>query len=441
MQLEPYRDSGEVDDQEEEAMTYQDQRSVSLSNSKWFGPNAAILWGLGLTVLLIGIGYAFLRVASSRLAEVPEESSATAEVPMSQAEQEAIKAAAELKTLQEYRRVQEALSAERSKVAKASADVTRLLHLADDAREAIGRARRELQAWQQIKSSLPTSEEGKRLAADSSAVTMLTELFNVQRKSESHLDNMLHALDDLVRPAEESQVLGEQQEGFYQVNSTIVADVHRLLEEARQLAASYRKPQATVQGLLRTAPAAASMTLDEAIKAQEAEWASEEKRQTADRIRKVREKTLGERLDERERQEQALADEQLAIIEAARKKKEEEVKLQRLVAKAKRQNVAAGLEPFTSRGYHVYGRRDPNIEQKPYSLTYLRSKGALTPSRKGLETLYQMGHSRKDKSRPRWNWNPPTNILKPEVAARVKEVQDVLNEYGPALVEMGLLDP
>ncbi len=47
----------------------------------------------------------------------------------------------------------------------------------------------------------------------------------------------------------------------------------------------------------------------------------------------------------------------------------------------------------------------------------------------------------KDKVRPRWKLNPTLFSRHPDQIEKVKQAQDLLIELGPALVEMGQLQP
>lgn len=440
MQLEPYNNRGELDQREGQAMAEQDASVGGAARSGWSGFTIVLVWGGGLALMVIAFVYGVQRLVDNAVAESSEDGAPGVATPGTKAEAETIAAVAELKVLQERQKVVEGLSAERTKIALARAESKRLLDLADEVRGAIEHTRRELKSWGELRGEILTNEQGRRLATSREAVVTLKEEFAVERPSDARLQSMLDTLGELVRPAEESRALGEVEEGFYLPEELVFTKLHELAEETRKIAASYAHAKITVRGLLRGAGEPGTLTLADAIEEEEARRARNDAEERTKRIDAVLRETLAERLDEEEAVVRALVEEEVATMRAERETKEKETRLRELVARAKREGVADQLAAFTTPGYYVFS--GPNHEQKqPYSLSHLHSLGALKPTSKGLETLYQVAHFHHDRDRPRWNWNAGGNILKPGVDDRVREIQDMLNEYGEALVEMGLLLP
>ena len=75
------------------------------------------------------------------------------------------------------------------------------------------------------------------------------------------------------------------------------------------------------------------------------------------------------------------------------------------------------------------------------SYTELQSAGALTPTVQGLDKLVFIGTNLSDRVRPRWKINRVLYRKHNDELAMVKEVQQLLIELGPVLVEMKLLEP
>jgi len=107
--------------------------------------------------------------------------------------------------------------------------------------------------------------------------------------------------------------------------------------------------------------------------------------------------------------------------------------------KASDPKIQAKLAPFTTPG--IWQIKGPGTTDfKPLSFVQLQTAGALEPS--GLQKLVGIARNHYDKVRPRWNFLS-LNIerSKPDEVKLAREVQDLLNELGPVLVEMGQLQP
>ena len=100
--------------------------------------------------------------------------------------------------------------------------------------------------------------------------------------------------------------------------------------------------------------------------------------------------------------------------------------------------VRGKLIPFTTPGYlQIDGLTS---EKKPHSFSKMQAFGALEPNGTGLERLVEIGVTKKDRVRPRWQFKRPNSWkVEPQELEGVKEVQKLLIELGPVLVEMGLL--
>ena len=107
--------------------------------------------------------------------------------------------------------------------------------------------------------------------------------------------------------------------------------------------------------------------------------------------------------------------------------------------KASDPKIQAKLAPFITPG--IWQIKGPaTTDFKPLSFTQLQTAGALDPS--GLQKLFNIARNHYDKVRPRWNFLS-LNIerSRPEEVKSAREVQELLNELGPVLVDMGQLQP
>ena len=113
---------------------------------------------------------------------------------------------------------------------------------------------------------------------------------------------------------------------------------------------------------------------------------------------------------------------------------------QRLLAKASDPQIHLKMAALTTPGY--YQDRKNGVEKIPVSLTVLQAAGALAPDEKGMNTLARIVSSREDKVRPRLKFAPNFQWKKfPEQIEQIKELQGLLIELAPVLVEKGMLAP
>lgn len=107
--------------------------------------------------------------------------------------------------------------------------------------------------------------------------------------------------------------------------------------------------------------------------------------------------------------------------------------------KAQDPAIQAKLKVFTTPGYWQVDRM--TLDLKPHSFTKLKSRGALEPTIKGSRELVRIVTDKDDKVRPRWKMQGFYFMNYPEQIEQVKEAQELLNELGPTLVEMKMLEP
>ena len=119
--------------------------------------------------------------------------------------------------------------------------------------------------------------------------------------------------------------------------------------------------------------------------------------------------------------------------------KTDEARRVELRKKAADPTVRAKLAPFITPGYTQVGGM--SVDKKPYSFAGLQTGGALAPTPTGLANLVFVASTTKDRVRPRWHMNPELFQRKPQELETAKEAQQLLNELGEVLVEMGDLRP
>ena len=110
-----------------------------------------------------------------------------------------------------------------------------------------------------------------------------------------------------------------------------------------------------------------------------------------------------------------------------------------LKKKASDPALQAKLAPFITPGYWWVTK--PSIDKKPLSFSELQNYGALAETPEGLDQLVFVGTNLRDKARPRWKLNRQYYRNHSNELEMVKEVQKLLIELGPVLVEMKLLEP
>ncbi len=119
--------------------------------------------------------------------------------------------------------------------------------------------------------------------------------------------------------------------------------------------------------------------------------------------------------------------------------KADEARNVELRKKASDPNVQAKLAPFITPGY--IGIYKPTYDKKPFSFSEMQSFGALAPTVEGLDRLVIVALAPTDKVRPHWKLNRKLYRRHTDELEMVKEVQQLLIELGPVLVEMGKLEP
>jgi len=153
--------------------------------------------------------------------------------------------------------------------------------------------------------------------------------------------------------------------------------------------------------------------------------------------RKVKEEEAAKQLEWQERDAKFQLD--VANSKFRAQAQTDEARKLELRKKASDPGIQAKLAPFITPGY--VGVYRPNVEKKPFSFQEMKSIGALEPTIRGQDTLVYAGVAPNDTVRPHWKLNPKFYRHHDDQIQMVQEAQRLLNELGPVLVEMKLLEP
>ena len=325
--------------------------------------------------------------------------------------------------------------------------------------------------------ALRSNEDGKRVAMHPNLIERARVFYEVQLRDAPAAADVITRLEAARRI--EQQVLSQQ--------GTAYEPAPDLVESARTAAATAEQDRGKVAQLRTYLTAliqeskikyteakvsATSLTLEDAIKAKATAEAAATQQTLADRtagakedanrtrqdaeVRKITEdaKREAEKKDMEIAELKAALDRERAQADAVRKKKDaeaEDKRLQELAEarkielrrKASEAKIQAKLAPFTTPGtFQVQGKKFVRIpDKKPLSWTQLSAYGALDGSMASLQNLVEIATSDHDNDRPRWRLNLKFWSNKSETLEMVKETQQLLNELGPVLVEMKLLEP
>lgn len=370
---------------------------------------------------------------------------------------------------------------------KTAAEKERLVRARNRQEEVLGQARAATNSLENLlaeikelnagATALRSNEDGKRVALHPDLVERARVFYEVQLRDAPAAAGAITRLENARRI--EQQV--RSQEG------TAYEPAPDILESARNAAASAEQDRGKVTQLRTYLSAlvdeskvkyteakltAASPTLEDAIKAKVTAEAAVAQQTLADRtagakedanrtrheaeVRNITEeaKREAEKKDLEILELKAASDGERSLAEAEQKKKDADAEDQRqkklreaqmveLRRKASDPAIQSKLAFFTTPGtFQVQGKRFVRIpDKKPLSWTQLSAYGALDGTMAGLQNLVEIAASDHDTDRPRWRLNLKFWSNKSETLEMVKETQQLLNELGPVLVEMKLLEP
>jgi hypothetical protein len=318
----------------------------------------------------------------------------------------------------------------------------------------------EVANWRDRTASLLATEQGKRIAADESALEKFHALYAKKRPDPDlpkHLKQVLDAVLPTIRQAIEAK------NSQFVPNEQVFASIQKVADDAREAAEVYQAHNRQLESIITTVPdslPADTPLLKDALADLERKWAAEEADIIATELKKAREenaRTLAAAKAEAERKT-AEAEAEAALIagdlqaknivgaaqdtknraDAQREAERLAAEKAKLRAEALSPTVINKLLPFVTPGYiqptRISGTAPSTTktpDKQPMSFSKLQSMGVLDRTADGVRKLgYLTGRHFND--RPSWD-NPSHEF--------VSEAQALLIKYGPILVEEGKLLP
>ena len=340
---------------------------------------------------------------------------------------------------------------------------------ADDVTRLADECLSEIAAFDATVQPLLAGDDGKKVAGDPVQLARFLAVYEKDRTGKDVAERLRRAANDLAAPVRASQANAKDGSN---PSEQVTAELDRLATQLAGLKRVWEQDRRTVDAVVGDAKrgkyAAAAQTLDQAVRADaeaealalatatekerarvRAEMKDKQVREAGDLERKVEEAKLDKlrstRLAEAGRI-QTDADitkekgKDAAAVEKAKLEKE------RLLKKAKTNEVQQALAPFLTPGYHQpfrYGAgalgMERAVKKEPVSLSKLQAIGGLEQTITGLQELAGVACHKADDVRTRWGcgaYAPWWSTGQQEV---VQKAQDLLVELGPVLVEEGLL--
>ncbi|MBA3312930.1 MAG: hypothetical protein H0T47_06515 [Planctomycetaceae bacterium] len=321
--------------------------------------------------------------------------------------------------------------------------------------------KRELELWNERVEPLLTNDDGRKVATSDQLVRVFRAVYDRTPRGAEQEAELRSAVSDELAPLELS--LNDPAD-FSLPSPALAEELSERHEEAKRHRDELRRDRTEIEALVAVEGARiaepAAVTLRDAVAAQvlderarSAKLAGEE----ADRAARKAEQrvaaakadailTAGEdeagRIAAAARLSQRKAEEEIAA-------KEEAVKKERLVAKAKSAEVRRYLGNFFEDGYIQPARGGFGImrgdKYGPVSFRALETSGALAPGEKGLLQLNAFAsdptHQGEKNDRPLWRFHPYPGTWSTEDRRFLEQAQGLLRELGPTLVELKLLAP
>jgi len=347
------------------------------------------------------------------------------------------------------------------------------LNLARSATNALQGLTAAADAVRTAAATLKTSEDGRRVALHPGLVRLARQLYEINlpvlppaADIDSRLEGVRRIELQLDKAAGTTFVPGPELTGELQQAAAWAGDQARKTDEIRTLLRTLTE-ESKVKVTTATLTAA-SPTLEAAIqRLTEAELATQQQAAAVqtEEARKTATETVGTAeaigiLEEAQRKfDRRLAEEQaknaalereLALQKAEQVKADAENKVAtetvrdearrlELLKKAQDPAIQATLKPLTAPGYWQIDKM--SLELKPHSLTKLQTRGSLEATPRGATELARILTDKDDKVRPRLKMYPNQFLRHPEQLEQVTEIQRLLNELGPVLVELKMLEP
>ncbi len=286
------------------------------------------------------------------------------------------------------------------------------------AEEIVGKLENARQVEQQLVSALGTTYE------PTSDISVTAQKMALWAEQESRAVAQAQAL--LASLIQESQI---------KVNDTPLATnsptLQTAIQQLNQAEAAFRQ-----RAILEKTSLATTQAVDAVAQANAERILAEARIQASNILAQANEAKAKQEREELQR----LADNKIEDSKARVKASEKEDEARRIEQRkrAADPDVQGKLAPFITPGY--WSPKLISYEKKPHSLTQMQGSGALDPTIVGLRKLADIACNPRDKVRPRWKL-PQYWVKNPQEMEKVKAAQQLLNELGPILVELKMLEP
>ena len=314
------------------------------------------------------------------------------------------------------------------------ADLVPVKNRAEALSKEIEPLREEFDAWATLYDELLDGDRGQPIAADKDLVDRFA---NVDFPTVTALDiqNWAEVLPMLLQPMQDA--LDQDAPSLIPLEE-FTKRVDERAVQIREASEEIRKARLAVLAIEKEAQAtrvtADTPTLREALDNREIRQGSEFQAKRAEEIQKNRDVLAKKLADEDTKSEAATV---AMEIEAIRKRAALEARFQAAIPE-----IQAYLKPYTSPGYTQPQGRSmvPTQKSGPVSLSALRGTGALkvgAPDEydQALQTLVSVTTTSND--RPLMGF--PDNVLPRKDLPYLRKVQGLLDEFGPLMVEKGML--
>lgn len=346
----------------------------------------------------------------------------------------------------------------KAKIAAAKVIQRRTLDIGDEVLVAANEGQYEVNEWERELASVLNGDTGRRIATNPELVKAFRAVTELDRPTKAEFEQFTSlaktAIEPVNRAAANPESTWDNLSDTTKVLTTLRADV-RSRRDAMKTARS--RIQSVVSLSKRDSvsePPPGAKTLQEAIRGLEQQEAEELAAAVQAAREKAREETkilLATTAAENIRlagkaeaaREAAKAEAERTKIELEAEALRAKIAKDRLRSRLASPEVLQDLAIFTAKGYSQPGQGGTGAFEKtdvfgPVSYTRLKTGGYLDPTPDGLKKLLRLGaEASLSNDRPKWKFNAFRVDQSNE--AFLKHVRSLLVEFGPVMVEDGLL--
>lgn len=337
--------------------------------------------------------------------------------------------------------------AKREQAALGKARLTNTLALSERAIASINKFQNELTEWRTWVLPLLTNQEGRRLANRPELFDAIGPYFETEIVDDLNVAKARMGVEEAIAPVRDALAA----EHYEFVHSKELVSYLQNCIAVSQAATERLLPKRTRLRQLLSADigVASSNTLEvalrhheerEAAKVAAAEAAARAKAREEFLALRAKDASIFERNQQENQRQLELAKQRAAeaALHGQIRNAEAAAAQQRLISYAQSEEVSPFLLPFTTPGYEQLDGTRTSLP-RPYSWRKLQASGALV-DRSGFDIMLQLVSTSKDKDRPRWFPNGTYDGAHHH-RDQIREMQRLLRELGPTLVEVGMLDP